>query len=210
MKKNQKDSQQMGMEDKTHSIFQHFWTAVQEPESDRSEHEHEDIPYTKFSLDAESDSAGDLQYCLQDERLHLVEERLALEEHQELERLGMYLFMIAWAPCWSICCIGSHVFLQCEKDNLRAAAYKVIHQVSREAFEGLWCLTGSHMDIGSDFVTNQILEKHQSWALKSTTVVSIVTCATPENLKNSLNVWSVANWGLTSTGRCKTSSDTYP
>ena len=52
------------------------------------------------------------------------------------------------------CCIGSYLFLQCKKDNLRVAAYKVIHQVSREAFEALQCLTGSHMDIRSDFIAN--------------------------------------------------------
>ena len=51
----------------THEVFQ---TAIQEQESNRSEDEHDDIPYMNFQLDAESDLAGDLQYCLQDKRLH--------------------------------------------------------------------------------------------------------------------------------------------
>jgi len=51
------------------------------------------------------------------------------------------------------------VFSQWEKDNLKAVAYKVTHQVTREAFEGLRHLTDPHMNIGSDFVANWILEQ---------------------------------------------------
>ena len=79
----------------TREVFQ---TVAQETESERSDNEHEETPYMEFQLDAESSLAGDNHCCLQDERLRLVEEELALEEHQELERLGTYLFTI---------CVGS-------------------------------------------------------------------------------------------------------
>jgi len=71
----------------------------------------------------------------------MAEEALVLEEQQELAKLG------------------SCVFSQWEKDNLKAVAYKVTHQVTREAFEGLRHLTDHHMNIGSDFVANRILEQ---------------------------------------------------
>ena len=66
----------------------------------------------------------------------MAEEALVLEEQQELAKLG------------------SCIFSQWEKDNLKAVAYKVTHQVTREAFEGLQHLTDPHMNIRSDFVTN--------------------------------------------------------
>ena len=125
-----------------------FQTVAQETDSERSEDEHEKIQdkkyqdtYLRFEPDAESESADsdseeEDHYWLQDERLHPAEETQDLEEQQELDNLG------------------SRIFSQWEKDNLKAAAYKVTHQVTREAFEGLRHLTDSCMDVRSEFVAN--------------------------------------------------------
>ena len=132
-----------------------FQTVAQETDSEMSEHEHEEMQdkiyqdtHIHFKPDAESDSIDSMdadaeegEYRVQDERLHLADETLHLEEHQELQKLG------------------SSVFSQWEKDNLKAAAYKVTHQITREAFEGLRLLTNSRMEIRSDFVANRILEQ---------------------------------------------------
>jgi hypothetical protein len=85
-----------------HAVFQ---TVAQETNSELSEDEHEEIQdknykdtYVHFKPDVKSDSVdsgteGDICYQLQDERLHLAEEAWALEEQQELDNLGTYLFV---------------------------------------------------------------------------------------------------------------------
>ena len=134
-----------------------FQTVAQESDSERAEEEHEERQekiyqdtYVHFEPDVESDStesastqsdAKEEAHWLQDERLHLAEEARSLEKHRELDDLG------------------SRIFSHQEKDNLKAAAYKVSHHVTREAFEGLRQLTDSRMDIGSDFIAIRVFEQ---------------------------------------------------
>jgi len=132
-----------------------FQTVAQEIGSETSEDKHDEIQdkvyqdtYVHFKPDVKSDSTNSdieeeakAQFSLQDKRLHLAEEAQDLEDCQELDNLGL------------------HIFSQRERDNLKAATYKVTHHVTRDAFEGLQHLTESCMDIGSDFVANRILEK---------------------------------------------------
>ena len=132
-----------------------FQTAAQETDGERSEDEHGEIEnklyqdtYVSFEPDAESDSTksdaeeeGHRGQWPQNEIFHPAEEARALEEQHELQKLG------------------SRALSQWEKDNLKAAAYKITHQITKEAFEGLRYLTESRMEIGSDFVANRILER---------------------------------------------------
>jgi len=110
-----------------------FQSVDQETNSERSEDEHEEIQDKRYqetyvcfrpnvesnSGNSNSDTEEDIHYQLVDKRLHPAEESQELEEQQELVKLG------------------SHIFSKWEKDNLKAAAYKVAHHVTREAFEGL-------------------------------------------------------------------------
>ena len=112
-----------------------FQTVAQESDHEGEEDEHEkrqdniyQITYVHFEPGAKPDSvesdssesdAKEEAHQPQDDRLHITEEAHSLEGHQELNDLG------------------SRIFSQREIDNLKAAAYKVSHHVTREAFEGL-------------------------------------------------------------------------
>ena len=134
-----------------------FQTVAQESDHESGEDEHKErqdsiyqTTYIHFEPDVELDSvesdssesdAKEEAHQPQDDRLHIAEETHSLEKHWELDDLG------------------SRIFSQHEIDNPKAAAYKVSHHITREAFEGLQQLTDSHMDIRSDFIATQVLEQ---------------------------------------------------
>ena len=108
-----------------------FQTVAQESDHESGEDEHEErqdsiyqTTYIHFEPDVEPDlvesdssesDAKEEAHRPQDDRLHIAEETHSLE----LNDLGLCIFS------------------QREIDNLKAAAYKVSHHVTREAFEGL-------------------------------------------------------------------------
>ena len=86
--------------------------------------------------DEDIDGAG----CFENLRVMQGEEAHQLDVQQQLDDLG------------------SNVLSTVAKDNIKAIAFKIRNQLTRNAFKGVQRLTRGRMDIGSDYVANQILE----------------------------------------------------